>query len=400
MMVVSAAVTTPADASGSDAYASLAAAHWASAHAWLPDSATLSGVPVAAGRLLDMTGAPLANATVVLSAEPSSTILMALKDGQAVPTREISRAVTDGTGKFSLKIPAGNDLGSSTSVDNVVNFDVNAVTAAGSAPSFVSAQAVIGATTANDVTPTSKMGKTAQFTPVNSADLTLQMRTLGNGASVTPSAARPAVDPPPVCKTVQVSDLGPEVVVVGATSNASASVSSSFIYGQGQSSTLGVAVSASGANTTFTVSGTHTTSSTGTETYATYHGAANVNYKTMFDARKYHYYCTQINGPTTGYYYVQSTGWDGGATSDGRGAIAAGKCVTQQANSRFTLNSTTATTFATGFAVTGIISMTASTGYSNNGTIVYSFGGVAGTLCGVNDYPAHVSPGPGLVVTH
>lgn len=368
---------------------------WTQAWAGLPDSASVAGPTVAAGTLVDSTGATIAGITVLLSGEPSSQVLMSLKNGDTVPTTVVSRATTDAAGDFMPKVPAGADLTAVTSArDGSINFDVNAAAVSGAAPTFVPTRAILASASSRFAAATagrgsvSVAGRTAVLDTPHSADLHLRLRTLGTSVSKT---AMPAYRPPVRCSTVQEKDLGPGVVVVGATSNPRPS----------QTSTLGVGVSASRDGSSWSAGGTHNQATNGTETYANNHGAPNNNYETYFHAKQYFYSCyPTYSSYGLNYHYIRATDSDGGVWTGDRAAIAAGKCVPPQANSRFSLNSTAATPFSTEFTIAAIISLSAATGYSSDSTVLHGFESEARPACGVDSYPGNTSPGPGLVATH
>jgi hypothetical protein len=374
----------------------------------LPDTAALTTPQLASGRLVDPSGKSVAGATVVLTVEPSNEALAAMKLGQMLPERLISRTTTSSTGAWALRAPATVDLTGSVATAGDVNFMVLALGSDWSGTSFFSAHASKPSRPASKTAgravrpglaaPALAGGDVLSLTPSHSTGLALHVSP--DGVTTSALAAKLLPDlPVPNCGTYYDHDYGTTPVVVGQSFSDAKDVTADFKYGEGQSSSLGVGVSVSGKKGTFKASGTVSESTDDSDDFKAAKGAQNRSYVTQFDWRRYRHVCTSGGRVRTISVTARAGHWYGGATHRKTSTIRAGYCVIQEAGSAFRLKKTRASRLTTAVSMSAEIgiNLSAQTGYSSDAELVYRMHAKGHPVCGEHGHPAD---GAGRVQVH
>jgi hypothetical protein len=117
--------------------------------------------------------------------------------------------------------------------------------------------------------------------------------------------------------------------------------------------------------------------------YPTWSGAGGHYHYTQFHYQNWQEQC--FTGNT---YTVKPVAWDGGAIYGGASYPSTPYCVTQQAGTGFTKNSTTAITWSNGASLASIIGIDLSsrTGYTSSAEITFHFSATH-RLCGKGGTP-------------
>jgi len=200
-------------------------------------------------------------------------------------------------------------------------------------------------------------------------------------------------------------NLGAKNVVVGGTYSKASNITANFSYLRGQSSSLGVGLSGSSTYANFHESGTYGISSRFREDFAPFRGVGSHLHRTEFRYGLFRWFCSGPHGGGSwANWQPQPTDSAGGATSPGTSsAFRATYCVFQEPNSRFTLDTTAAYTFAGGVSIKDAIGidLTAQTGYDEEAVLSYYVNGNPGRwMCGKSNNPGGEHPPAGLVVAH
>lgn len=345
----------------------------------LTDSAALEGEVVASGTLFTADGALAPAGTIVrLSAWPSPEVLADLAIGESVKITPVGYAVTEADGGFDLRI-SDTDLANryASATTGLTDLELSAVVDGKpvifNMPLDVDASVNHRASTASLDTSF----KNIELMPVTgTADVLMPVDSDGQ-ISVEKS-----------CTGTKVSDYSPWVTVIQGF--APSSVKMTVGYSSSSSSTLGVGVSTSGSYGTYSAGGTSSVSSTATIGFAPVTGPAGKHWKTQFKYSKFRYYCYTQNPSTT--YQVRPVAWIGGTLVSNATAPAATYCSTYRAGDYFLKNSTDATTFSGGVAISGSIgvNLSAKTGYSTNARIRFDFSATR-QLCGTSAFPPYTA---------
>lgn len=346
-----------------------------------------AGLTLAAGRVVDQWGAPLPGARVTVLLWPNQEVLGFQKVGDAVNLLKVSAGSTDATGQFRLSVPSVDSLLPGLGRDGVANFSLVA-TAPGATTAFGLSRGV------DTVTIGGVSERLLAADPAaESVSLTLGGAARTDSGSGSESTPTPAPDPhgamQKACWSVYAADLGNRVALVGQHASTTPYVTSNFRYTSGSSSTVGVGFSMSGSAGTWSQSGTHTVSSSGTVGFAPKTGAGYWGRRTYFALGKYQVMCGDGMGSAFTYYEARVRTWAGGATTANWGtAPSATHCVPQEATSFFDRERSAAITWTNGFDTSGPIGVDLSiqTGYSSSATATFNFSRTS-RLCGTNDVP-------------
>jgi hypothetical protein len=346
-----------------------------------------AGLTIAAGRLVDRNGAPVPGAELTMLLWPDQEVLGSQQVGDAVNLLQVSAGRTDGSGQFRLSVPSVDSLLTGVGRDDVANFSLVA-TAPGATTAFGLSRSVDTMTIAGI-----SQRLLAAEPAAESLSLTLGAVARTDSGSPGESSPTPAPETHGVmqkaCFSSYVSDLGNRIALVGQHGSTTPYVTSNFRYSSGSSSTVGVGYSVSGNAGSWSQSGTHTVSSSGTVGFAPKTGAGYWGRRTYFALGKYHITCSDPWGSVYSYYEARVRTWAGGATTANWGtAPLATRCVPQEANSFFDRERSSAVTWSNGFDTSGSIGIDLSirTGYSSTATATFKFSKNS-RLCGTNDLP-------------
>lgn len=271
---------------------------------------------------------------------------------------------------------------------------------------------MLGSESVGDTVPVSELGKAitdnsggyaiaASTVPadgtnlqVESADTSYFYTGDGSGATQTTNLQMPPDAPasltnpstPSYCGPyTYIHGYGPQTSNVGATFSRVDGIAMHFEYSNSQQSLLGVGYSTSGDWGSFKWNGTNSSSSTSSESYDWAHDVSGRIYQTQFVYHEFRQLCS----PDSWHYYAKSVSYAGGATALGSQTPPnATWCVTQQAGSSFTKDSSSAWTFGEGVDIYPSIgvSLSAETGYSSRAVLKYDFS-QARSLCGTSAFP-------------
>jgi hypothetical protein len=229
---------------------------------------------------------------------------------------------------------------------------------------------------------------------VESADASYFYTCDGSGATQTTNLQMPPDAPssltkpstPSYCGPVEyIHGYSPQTTNVGATFSRVDDVAMHFEYSNSQQSLLGVGFSSSGDWGSSKWDGTNSSSSTSSESYAWAHDVSGRIYQTQFIYHEFRQLCS----PDSRHYWAKSVPYAGGATTLGsQTPLNATRCVTQQAGSSFTKDSSSAWTFGGGVGTYPAIGvdLSAETGYSTRAVLKYHFS-QARRLCGKSAFP-------------
>jgi hypothetical protein len=403
--------------------------------AGITDSSSLTTPVVSSGTVKDASGNVAAGADVVLYAWPDNESDDALEEGDSVKLQPVAKAVSDSSGGYTLRVASASSLTPEAAADGTVNLETVAYSGSQQAlfnfprtlVTSSSTMAYLAATTdATDAVTTT----TADTTPV-AADLVLDnapTATADSGSTdgtdeESASAPESLADNPDsatasasddaaaaesaasdttadagvakACHGTLVKKLGAHWVIAGQTYSATTGVKHTFSYSKGADSSLGVGVSASGASGSFTGSGTTSKSSSITMEYPSYGNNRGVYYKTEYSYGKYLMACQSPGRgtPVTHHYEVRARGYYGGAKATTAYIPTAKHCAYQQNGTKFTRTTSHAITWTDGASLADVIGidLSASTGYSSNATVVYTFNANR-YLCGTGGAPGGAHP--------
>lgn len=210
-------------------------------------------------------------------------------------------------------------------------------------------------------------------------------------ATVTESATDgPVVDAyaEKACTTTKIADLGNKWIPVGGLFSTNSGTTIDYQYSKGQSTSLGVAVSQSAYNAGFSLSGTTSLTANYSVDFPTVSGTSSKLAETQFRFGNYHLHCVAISGGFTYVsddYTVRADLWVAGNTFVNVSTPSATYCATYLKGSSFTKDSGKQVTWSGAASFYGV-GLTAQTGWSSNGKLVYGFPGKAGSLCGSGGY--------------
>lgn len=195
------------------------------------------------------------------------------------------------------------------------------------------------------------------------------------------------------CTTTKIADLGTKWIPVGGLFSTNSGTTVDYQYSKGQSTSLGTSVSEKASNAGFSASGTVSVSSTATVDFPTASGTTSKLAETQFRFGTFDTYCWVIE-PGYSYeshkYTVRADLWVGGSTFVSASTPSATYCVSYLKGSSFTKDSSKQVTW-TGAATFYGVGLSAQTGWSTNGKLVYGFPGKAGKLCGSGGYATESS---------
>lgn len=359
----------------SGAVTAMADAH----HAGSSPSASLAGQSVVQGRMVWAGGRGVAGALVSLYAWPASSVLSALRPGQRVPWKLVGSAITARSGSYTIRVASPQALLSSAAKDGTVNLEVTSATGPGLA-SFSFPRRVVRIGNSRMAVESATSGATSQAGPAERVTLRLSApRRTGEYPAITST-------PSAHCGVFFKRNLGPHWDTVGQTYVATQNVTQGFTYHQGQSSTLGIGISATGKKGTFSAGGTSSESSNTSETFPA-RGHAYVLYQTEFTYGEYEKVCASPGSRQVS-WIARATGYAGGAKS----VLQAGPpnspfCVSQEAGSTFTKNTTRAVTWSNGLSIPVLgLSVSSQTGYDSGASVTFHFGRTH-RLCGTGGFP-------------
>ncbi len=367
---------------------------------WLPNiagSASLSTPVLASGKLTTADGQVFPKgATVELVAYPSAEVVDAMIVGDSIQVTPVAKAIVGDGGQFEIRLPDGADFARYASDVGNVDLEVRAVSGtyyaaySFSAPSSGlrafgldnTAVAAARAGTAAELAPAT--GLSIQSLPANTAVASLAASTAG------------PLNKTDVCGETLVADYGSQAVVVGGTYTGGSKRTGAFTYQSGSSSSLGVGLSTSGKKGSYSVSGTNSRSSTSTVSFAA--GTGGRTYKTYFKYGKYSQWCYPVYDPgakSVYAYKVHASSFAGGSAISAASVPSASKCVPLATGSSYSKSTTSASTFASGASVSGLIGidLSSKTGFTTTSKVKYTNTyGSSRNLCGVKDVPGG-SPG-------
>lgn len=413
--------------------------------AGITDSAALSTPVVSSGTVTDSSGSPVTDADVVLYAWPDNDTEAALQEGDSVKLQPVAKAVSDGSGNYSLRIGDLSSVAPEVDANGLVNFETVAysgstqanfnfprklVSASDSSTGTAYLSAVTAAGSIVDTYASSDAATEMASSDTAPVTATLALSALSSSTSETDSiSATDGTDDAPEslsdspdsadpndseadydagvtkgCSTQLLKNLGPKWVIIGQTYSATTGVSHTLTYSRGASSTLGVGVSGSGAYGSFEQSGTNAKSTTITNEYPSYGNHRGAYYKTEFSYGKYHIHCSYSKYNERDYYEVRAKGYYGGENVTRAYIPKATHCAKYLNGGKFTRTTSKAITWTDGASLGDAvgINLSAETGYSTDATVVYSFkadryicgtGGAPGGSHPYNFVAAHTSSG-------
>jgi hypothetical protein len=323
-------------------------------------ASSLAGRVIAQGKIT-IGGQAASGVQVQVHAWPTSSVLGKLKAGQLVPWQLVGSATTAGDGSYAVTISSPAALTSSADMNGYVNLTVDAGNASWSfSRRLASGQALA-------MPNTDMNGVTAASPEV---------------ANLRP-AGRHVCDPVPSL----VKRLGNNWAIVGQSYATFRRVTHTFTYTEDQESSLGVGDSPTGKVGSFTVNGTWSQASTGTQAFPSFH-KSNVWYRTEFKIGKFLRYCPALHIPKN--YSVRVIGWAGGSSMlhpRVPPATTAGNCVNEASGARFSKDTSSAVTWSKGLTIAVVgFDASAHTGYDKRGKVDFHFG-IRSRLCGTNDVP-------------
>ncbi|MFD4598093.1 DNRLRE domain-containing protein [Streptomyces sp. NPDC058464] len=405
--------------------------------AGITDSSSLTTPVVSSGTVKDADGNLAAGADVVLYAWPDNESDDALEEGDSVKLQPVAKAVSDSSGGYALRVASAAALTPEAAADGTVNFETVAYSGSRQAVfnfprtlvTSSSATAYLAAT-AGAATSDTDTTSIADTTPV-AADLVLDNALstseyssstvdASNGVDEESSSAPESLTDDPnsanasaaddtaaaesdasdtgvakACNGTLVKKLGAKWVIAGQTYSATSGVKHTFSYSKGADSSLGVGVSATGTYGSFTGSGSISKSSSITMEYPTYGNNRGVYYKTEYSYGKYLVACQSPGrgSPVTHHYEVRARGYYGGANTSTAYIPTAKHCAYQLNGSKFTRTSSHAITWTDGASLSDAIGLdlSASTGYSSDATVVYTFNANR-YICGTGGAPGGSHP--------
>lgn len=355
------------------------------------------GEVAACGQVTGVAGHAIAGARVYLFAWPASWPGgHAVYPGELVPLRLVGSAVSTSSGHYAVRIAHRAALSSSAARDGIVNLEVFTGTrAASGAFSFPGRVVTLSGRTA--LAGVNRHGTA----PATAQHVNVHLMTSGTAES----SASPAVSPSAgfgfACSqtTTLVHPEKLEWIKLAAAFARTSGVTMTYTYTMGQSSSVGVGISLTNTPGTFTVGGTYTVSMSQSIEFKPVPGPSSVYYETQVEPGLFKTsWSSPFCGPTT--WQTQVIEIAGGAQEFPGPRIPpdAMRCTSYQSGASLVLDNSTASTFSVGLNINELgFNATAQTGYDTSGSLSYDVK-AAQDLCGLDNYPAGLSPGPGLVV--
>jgi len=327
------------------------------------------GMTIASGRLAPGAKSSGNKGGVYLYAWPSNEALAVLRVGKSLRMRPVAKAHVARDGSFNLKVrnlsglrPYASRLG-----------DVNLVVAGEYGGTSFSrnlgvrlADLETEGSTSNS--PVADLGK---LKPIGAADKATSGVSAYSGRSTYGS-----------CSTKKVRNLGNRWVPVGGLFSTNSGGTIDYQYSKGQSSSLGTSVSAKSSTAGFSASGTTSVSSTATIDFPPRSGKGSRLAKTQFNYAVFKTTCiAPFVSRTT--WTVRPTAWVGGTNWGTVAAPKATYCVSYLKGSKFTKDKHKQVTWTGAVTFYGV-GLSAQTGWSSKGKLLYHFKSKRGELCGVS----------------
>jgi hypothetical protein len=191
------------------------------------------------------------------------------------------------------------------------------------------------------------------------------------------------------CSTTKIANLGNKWIPIGGLFSSNSGSAVDFQYSSGQSSSLGVAVSQKSSTAGFSASGTYSLSSTGTIDFPTMSGTGSKLAKTLFRFGNYDMRCVAIHPSgytyTTHVYTVRADLWVGGQAFTNVSSPSATYCAPYLKGGSYTKENSKQVTWSGAASFYGV-GLSAQTGWTTKGKLVYGFPGRSGSLCGSGGY--------------
>jgi len=328
--------------------------------------------PLVRGTVTTAAGAAKAGATVHVFAEPVGS--EKLKTGQSLRLKQIGRAVTDASGRYTVGHGTATDLRRYADSSGQVNLHLLVWTGRQGYTAFTQREVTRGGSAAKAAT----------------ADIALKSPAAKVAVSGGRGAARPAAAGT-IVKVVK--DYGGRDTVVGTWYSDVKDVKHHFRYQSSAKSSLGVAVSASGRAGTFKAGRTKTQSATASVGFGTQKGKGRWQFKTQFHYQKRLYRYCPMEYTCVKEYRIEPVAWWGGATRSKAPAYSANHCTPMQRGTDWDTSNTKAWTFKAGVNTAGMtgVNLSSTSGYSKAVKHTLKFGRAA-RLCGTTDHPGE-NPG-------
>lgn len=379
-----------------------------------PPASATTPLQIVTGTIKDTLGAVVPNAHVELLMWPGEDALSAAQVDDEVNLVSLASVDADSSGNFSLNLANLSALAPGAVGDNIADLEVVATLPSGEVSQFSFSRKlvntnILGLTIEAAVDPESPdnvinnliSGLTQQLVvPLTN----LVLKAGSSSATSLPADALAEVDPSAVvpepseevvpfgCSQTLTKDLGLRTTQVNAAGVTYSGATTDFVYTSGASSSLGVAVSESGKYGSWDASGSSSKSTSSSVSYPAY-GTGYWARKTQFHYGTYRvgcYYTAGMGVVYSQWYETRPIKWAGGATSyKSTSYPSATYCVTHEAGSSFTRQSSSAVTWSNGVALGGAIGIDLSshTGYTSDAASKFNFNS-RGRMCGTADYPA------------
>jgi hypothetical protein len=355
------------------------------------------GDVAACGQVTGVTGHAIAGARIYLYAWPADWPGgRAVYPGEPVPLRLVGSAVSRSSGHYAVRIAHPTALSSSAARDGIVNLEVFTGTrAASGAYSFPGRVVTFSGRTAL-IHANSHRTAHAAAQQVN-----IHMMTSGTAKSRAIPTGSPSAGVGFTCirTTTLVHPEKLEWMKLAASFARSSGVTMTYTYTMGQSSSIGVGISLTDSPGTFTAGGTYAVSMSQKTQFTPAHGPGSVYYETQVEPGLFKTsWSSAFCGPTTWQTQAIEIAGGGHEFLSHKTPPNATRCTSYQAGDSLVLEHSTASTFSAGLNISELgFNASAQTGYDSSGSLSYHV--TSGQdLCGLDNYPAGHSPGPGLVV--
>ncbi|WP_377002966.1 hypothetical protein [Aquipuribacter nitratireducens] len=356
----------------------------------LPASDDLTTDSLSTGVVTSPEGRPVPGAAVVVFAWPSAEVESATAVGETISLEPVAQDVTDGAGRYDVRLDSVQRLNRSASKGGIVNFEVRVFSEEGLAsyhfPRIVKNRS--GKASLHML----EQGRGGENLPAVAEELELQ--TDESALAPRDGTVDTAVDKHDCSASggTKVVGYGQRWVTVGATHSATTGVSHDFVYTEGANSSLGVGVSASGKYGSFSSKGTIGRGSTAEIAFAA--GGNNIgrSYRTTYDYNQWKVTCgSYFYGTQHSEYQVRA-----GTFGAGRDIVSvtipstsSSYCAPQRVTGTVTVASSSAITWSNGAKLGSNIGMdlSAQTGYTSNAKVTFTFNSVPRRLCGTHGLP-------------
>jgi hypothetical protein len=320
-----------------------------------------SAPALAEGRVVNSSGAPVSQATVILFPVP-------LEPKPGVALTPIARTITDAQGNFTVSLPAAQDARLTTArSEGALDFQVIAFYPGGIAHWFYSFHP--GAHESASRTPA---------TLVLHASLTGASE--DREAAISPDTCEPEGTP------THISNIP---VILGLKESDASDVSVVFSYGATSSVTLGAGISYTSPNGGFSTDGSTTQSTGGYATWPPLSGVGNNYFEGAGEYTEQETLC-DVKGDYSQYWTITQKDVTGMYGTPGAPAIATGDCSPEDGGSTLTFTNGTQETFGAGVQLSNLgygINLSSQIGWSSTVTIEFHFGAVGHPLCGIDAKP-------------